>query len=74
MLFHRAGDRSNPGQEGKTIIIIVYFLNNSAASYHYEPSKRGITYLNGHFVLGERSAPKQLVDAVNGEESCDVGT
>ncbi len=33
-----------------------------------------ISYLDGHFVLGEGSAPKQLVDTVNGEESCDVGT
>lgn len=31
-------------------------------------------YLNGHFVLGEGTAPKQLVDTVNGEESCYVGT
>lgn len=29
--------------------------------------------LDGHFVLGEGSAPKQLIDAVNGEEPCDVG-
>lgn len=33
-----------------------------------------ISYLDGHFVLGEGSAPKQLVDTVNGEEPCDVGT
>lgn len=33
-----------------------------------------ISYLDGHFVLGEGSAPKQLVDTVNGEESCDVST
>lgn len=32
------------------------------------------TYLDGHFVLGEGSAPEQLVDTVNWEESCDVGT
>lgn len=25
-------------------------------------------------MLGEGSAPEQLVDAVDGEESCDVGT
>lgn len=29
--------------------------------------------LDGHFVLGEGSAPKQLIDAVNGEEPSDVG-
>lgn len=33
-----------------------------------------ISHLDGHFVLGEGSAPEQLVDAVDGEESCDVGT
>ena len=33
-----------------------------------------ISYLDGHFVLGEGSAPKQLVDTVDGEESCDVST
>lgn len=33
-----------------------------------------IAYLDGHFVLGEGSAPQQLVDAVDGEESCDGGT
>lgn len=31
-------------------------------------------HLDGHFVLCERSAPKQLVDAVNGQEARDVGT
>lgn len=30
--------------------------------------------LDGHFVLGEGSAPKQLIDAVDGKEPCDVGT
>ena len=33
-----------------------------------------VLYLDGHFVLGEGSASKQLVDTVNGEKSCDVGT
>lgn len=32
-----------------------------------------VSHLDGHFVLGERSAPKQLVDAVNGQEARDVG-
>lgn len=31
-------------------------------------------YLYGHFVFGEGSAPQELVYAVDGEESCDVGT
>lgn len=31
-------------------------------------------HLDGHFVLGEGSAPEQLVDAVDGKEACDVGT
>lgn len=30
--------------------------------------------LDGHFVLGEGSAPKQLIDAVDGKEPRDVGT
>lgn len=30
--------------------------------------------LDGHFVLGEGSAPKQLIDAVDGKKPCDVGT
>lgn len=30
--------------------------------------------LDGYFVLGEGSAPKQLIDAMNGEETRDVGT
>lgn len=33
-----------------------------------------ISDLDGHFVLGEGSAPEQLVDTVDGEESCNVGT
>lgn len=33
-----------------------------------------VSYLDGHFVLGEGSATEQLVDTVNGEESCDGGT
>lgn len=33
-----------------------------------------IAHLDGHFVLGEGSAPQQLVDTVDGEEPCDVGT
>lgn len=33
-----------------------------------------VSHLDGHFVLGEGSAPKQLVDAVNGQEARDVGT
>lgn len=31
-------------------------------------------YLYGHFVFGEGSAPQELVYAVDGEESGDVGT
>lgn len=30
--------------------------------------------LDGHFVLSEGAAPEQLIDAVDGEEPCDVGT
>lgn len=30
--------------------------------------------LDGDFVFGEGTAPQKLVDAVNGEEPCDVCT
>lgn len=33
-----------------------------------------VSHLDGHLVLGESSAPQQLVDAVNGQEARDVGT
>lgn len=32
-----------------------------------------VSHLDGHFVLGEGSAPQQLVDAVDGQEARDVG-
>lgn len=32
------------------------------------------SYLDGDLVLGEGSAPEELVDTVNGQEPCDVGT
>lgn len=31
-------------------------------------------YLYGHFMFGEGSAPQELVYAMDGKESCDVGT
>ena len=31
-------------------------------------------YLDGDLVLGEGSAAEQLVDTVDGQEACDVGT
>lgn len=43
---------------------LVFIISNAAH----------ISDLDGHFVLGEGSAPEQLVDTVDGEESCNVGT